>query len=79
MADRIIFPNAIDHIRLVNSNLVDNALAGRSGFVIMPSLYQYAYMLTHETGELPITDGFVAPDESATQGRENTVDILTAQ
>lgn len=78
MADRILFPNAIDHIRMINSNLVDNALAERSSFVIVPSLYQYAYMLTHETGELPIIDRFVAPDESATQGRDNTVRIITS-
>jgi hypothetical protein len=78
MADRILFPNTIDHIRLINSSLVDNALAGRTSFIIMPSTYQYAYMLTHETGELPMTEGFVAPDESATQGRENTVNIITA-
>ena len=78
MADKVIFPNAIDHIRMINSNLVNNALAERSSFVIVPSLYQYAYMMTYETGELPIIDNFVAPDESATQGRENTVRIITA-
>lgn len=78
MADRIIFPNAIDHIRLINHNLVDNALAERSSYVLMPSTYTQAYILTHETGELPVTEDFVAPDESTSTARQNQVNILTS-
>jgi len=44
--------------------------------VLMPSLYQYAYMLTYETGELPIREQFAAPDETATAA-PNTIQVLT--
>ena len=76
MADRILYPNTIDHLRYINHNLVDNAFRGRTSFVLMPSLYQYAYMLTYETGELPIREQFAAPDETATSA-PNTIQVLT--
>lgn len=63
MPQKILFPNAIDHIRYINHNIVNNASRGRTSYVLMPSTYDYAFMLTHETGELPVIDGVVAPDE----------------
>jgi hypothetical protein len=77
MKTQILYPNAIDYIRLINKNAVDNALGGRSAFVLLPSLYQRAFILTHETGELPLTSDFVAPDETTTTERKNQVNIIT--
>lgn len=77
MADRILYPNAIDYMRTINHNIVDNALAGRGAFTLLPSLYQRAYILTHETGEIPVTEDFVAPDESTTTARQAQVKIIT--
>ena len=68
MADRIIYANAIEYCQLVHHNLVSNALVRRTSFVILPSLYQRAYLLNYETGEIPINENFVAPDESLSQG-----------
>jgi len=65
MADRILYPNAVDYFRVVHHNLVSNALARRKSFVLLPTLYSRAYIVTHETGELPITENIVAPDEEA--------------
>lgn len=77
MTDKILFPSAIDMVRTINDNLIDNALGKRSGFVLVPSLYQRAYMLCHETGELPLTVDVLAPDEEATSARGQVVDIVT--
>jgi hypothetical protein len=66
------------YIRSINHNIVDNALGGRSSFLLMPSLYQRAYLLTHETGEVTLTDDFVAPDEDVTAAREAQVNIITS-
>jgi hypothetical protein len=79
MADKLLFPNAIDYIRTINNNLVDNALGRRSGFLLLPSLYQRAYAVVHETGELPLTENLVAPDESITKDSQNQVNILTSE
>lgn len=78
MSTRIIFPNAIDYLRTINHNLVDNALGGRKSFILLPSLYQMAYMITHETGELPVHEDFIAPDEDVTASRQAQVNIITS-
>lgn len=78
MTTKVIFPSAVDYIRIINHNLVDNALGGRSSFVIMPSLYQRAYLLTHETGEVHVIDDFEAPDESITAARRARVNVITS-
>lgn len=77
MTDKILYPSAIDMVRTINDNLIDNALGKRSSFVLMPSLYQRAYMLCYETGELPLTIDVLAPDERATSARSQVVDIIT--
>lgn len=78
MTLKILFPNAVDYIRAINHNIVDNALGGRSSFLLMPSLYQRAYLLTHETGEVTLTEDFVAPEESITSARQSRVNIITS-
>jgi hypothetical protein len=77
MADRILYANAIEYVRVVHHNLVSNALARRTSFVILPTIYQRAYLLTHGTGEIPVTEDFVAPDESLTVGRDARVKIIS--
>jgi len=77
MADRVLFPNAIDFVRIINDNIVDNALGRRSSFLLLPSLYQRAFILTRETGELPFTGDFIAPDESTTTSRRSIINIIT--
>lgn len=76
MADRILYPNATEYFRTIHHNLISNAFMRRKSFVMLPSLYQRAYILTHQTGELPVTENFVAPDESLTE-RESEIDIIT--
>jgi hypothetical protein len=76
MNRRTLFPNAIDHIRYINHNIVNNARRGKTSFLLLPDTYEYAFMLTHETGELPAIDGVVAPDENA-EDTGVTVDIFT--
>jgi hypothetical protein len=64
MSQRVLFPNAIDYFRVVHHNLVSNAKRSRHGYVLLPSLYTRAYILTHETGELRLTESVPAPDET---------------
>lgn len=78
MASRTLFANAIDYVRVINDNIVDNALGRRSSFLLMPSIYQRAYMLVYETGEVPMTSNFVAPDESTTTARQAAINIITS-
>lgn len=78
MTVRILFPNSVDYLRSINHNIVDNALGGRSSFMLMPSLYQRAYLITHETGEVSLTEDFVAPDEEVTTARQAQVNIITS-
>lgn len=63
MADKVVFANAIDYVREVNDNIVTNQLAGRNSYVLLPSLYERAYALVYETGEVPVVRNVVAPDE----------------
>ena len=77
MSDKILYPSAIDMVRTINDNLIDNALGRRSSFAVMPSLYQRAYSLCYETGELPVTLNVLAPDEKATSLRGQTVTVVT--
>jgi len=62
---KALFPNAIDTIRLLNDNAVDNLLVGQPSSAQLPSLYQRAYLLVHETGVLAYDDGFKAPTPPA--------------
>jgi len=69
MANQVLFPSAVDVIRVINTNGVDNLLAARTSYAKLPSLYQRAYMLVHETGELATIPRFAAPDAVTTQKR----------
>lgn len=64
MADKIQFPSAIHSIRLINDNIVNNLLAGRTAYIRMPPLYLHAYSVVYETGESPVSENIFAPDES---------------
>jgi hypothetical protein len=61
----ILFPSAVDYIRIMNTNTVDNLLAGKPSYAKLPSLYQRAYMLVHETGTVRGEARFAAPREAA--------------
>jgi hypothetical protein len=78
MTTKILFPSAIDYIRTINHNLVDNALGGRTSFVLLPNLYERAYALTYETSELLLLEDYEAPDESITKSRQAGVNIITS-
>lgn len=64
MASKIQFPSAIHTIQMINTNIVENMLAGRVSFVNVPSLYERAYAIVYETGEIPISENIIAPDET---------------
>jgi len=68
MEIKILYPSAIDMVRLLNTSIVDAARKNTISFILMPTLYQRAYMLTYETGELPVVSGMEAPDVRATTG-----------
>lgn len=64
MAHQVLFPSAVDFVRVINTNAVDNLLAGKASYAKLPSLYQRAYMLVHETGEVAAITRFAAPEET---------------
>lgn len=74
---KVLYPSAIEYIQLINGNIIDNALGGRSSFLLLPSLYQRAYILVHQTGEVPVRTNFLAPDEATTTARDKQVRLLT--
>lgn len=78
MTTKILFPSAVDYIRAINHNLVDNALGARASFVLLPNLYERAYALTYETSELLVLEDFEAPDEGVTKTRQAKVNIITS-
>lgn len=73
MSAAILFPSAIDTVRVINDNAVDNLLAAQPSYARMPSLYQRAYWLVHETGPLRVDVGLEAPAVSADTPRLNPV------
>lgn len=50
MAREILYPSALDYLRAIHANAVDNLLAGKPSFADLPSSYQRAYILGHGTG-----------------------------
>ncbi len=75
MADKIQFPSAIHALQMINDNIVSNLLAGRVSYINVPSLYERAYAIVYETGEMPISENVVAPDE--TTSNSGTVRIFS--
>ena len=61
MPAQFLLPSAVDYIRVINDNTVDNLLAGQPSYTRLPSLYQQAYMLVHETGAIRLSPVFAAP------------------
>jgi len=57
----LLFPSAVDYIRALNTNAVDNLLANKASYASLPSLYQRAYILVHETGTVRGDERFKAP------------------
>lgn len=63
MADKqVLFPSAVDYVRVLNDNAVDNLLAAQPSYARLPSLYRRAYLLVHETGTIAADVNFVAPE-----------------
>lgn len=56
-----LLPSAVDYIRTINANAVDNLLAAQPSYAKLPSLYQRAYTVVHETGAVRLQSGFAAP------------------
>ncbi|MGD9209335.1 MAG: hypothetical protein PVI90_01095 [Desulfobacteraceae bacterium] len=50
-----IMPTAINMLNLVNENIVTNLRRRQDSAIEFPSLYQLAFMVHHNTGELLIT------------------------
>jgi len=66
MSFKIMFPNAIDMVCHINDNIISNALIRRSSFTQLPSIYDRAYALVHETGYYQLVDNYKAPTEALT-------------
>jgi len=62
MAIRYLLPSAVDYLRVINDNTVDNLLAAQPSYAALPSLYQRAYAVVHQTGAVKLVDGFGAPE-----------------
>lgn len=71
MSAAILFPSSIDTVRVIVNNTVDNLLAAQPSYARLPSLYQRAYWLAHETGPLRMEVGLEAPEVSADTPRLN--------
>ncbi len=56
-----LLPSAVDYIRTINTNAIDNLLAVQPSYAQLPSLYQRAYAVVHETGAVRMRSGFAAP------------------
>ena len=62
MATKFLLPSAVDYLRVINDNTVDNLLAAQPSYAALPSLYQRAYAVVHQTGAVKLVDGFSAPE-----------------
>lgn len=56
-----LLPSPVDFVRTIHANAVDNLLAAQPSYAALPSLYQRAYMLVHQTGAVKVDQGFAAP------------------
>lgn len=73
-----LLPSAVDYVRTINDNAIDNLLAGQSSFAQLPTLYQRAYCLVHGTGAVRVRAGFNAPEAVTPEPRVTvTVDPRT--
>lgn len=64
MADAVLFPNALDYVRCMHDNAVDNLLAGQRSYVDMGSMYRRAHAVVYETGYVQLRPRFAVPDST---------------
>lgn len=70
-----LLPSAVDYVRVINANAIDNLLAAQPSYAQLPSLYQRAYAVVHETGAVKLQTGFAAPPTKAPEPKVSvTVD-----
>jgi hypothetical protein len=62
MSEAALFPNALDYVRCMHDNAVDNLLIGKRSYVDFGSLYRRAYAVTYETGYVNLRPRFAVPD-----------------
>lgn len=72
MAVRYLLPSAVDYLRTINDNAIDNLLAAQPSYAALPSLYQRAYAVVHETGALRVRERFAAPQVRPPEPRIST-------
>jgi len=58
---KYLLPSAVDYLRVIHANAVDNLLAAQPSYAEIPSLYQRAYQVVHQTGAVRMQTGFRAP------------------
>lgn len=64
MSRAILLPSAVDALRAVNDNAIDNFLAAKPGYLDFMPAYDRAYMLVHRTGVVVVdTDIAIGTDE----------------
>ncbi len=51
-----IIANAINMVVDINQILVENAKKGTPGEIVLPSMFDRAFMIVHETGVVSVTD-----------------------
>jgi len=62
MTDAALFPNALDYVRCMHDNGVDNLLIGKRSHVDLGSLYRRAYAVVYETGYVQLRPRFAVDD-----------------
>lgn len=64
MPDAVLFPNALDYVRAMHDNAVDNFLAGQRSYIDMGSMYRRAHAVVNETGYVQMRPSFVIADST---------------
>jgi hypothetical protein len=53
---KMVIANAMNMVVEINQILVENAKKRTPGEIVLPSLFDRAFMIVHETGIVPVTD-----------------------
>lgn len=64
MANAALFPNALDYVRCMHDNAVDNLLIGQNSYVDLGSLYRRAHAVTYEAGYVMLRPRFAVPQNT---------------
>lgn len=65
MTEAALFPNALDYVRCMHDNAVDNLLIGERSYVDLGSIYRRAFTVVNETGYVNLRPRFaMKPSES---------------